>query len=78
MKSFTKTTTMTYEPIWVHFPFMKYDDQFKSIRDKMKYKCKECFKCSHEFKLNEEIGLACFKNVGNKVLCKNCCSELNQ
>ena len=77
MKSFTKTTTITYQPGWIKFPFMKYDEQFKSIRDLAKYKCEECFCCDKLFELDEEIGLAWFKNVGNKVLCKKCCEELN-
>lgn len=61
---------------WIHFPFFTYDEKFKSIRDGMRYKANRCFKCEHHFDLNEEIGLCCFNEVGNKVLCKDCSEEL--
>lgn len=76
MKSFTKTRTQTYTTTFVYFPFKNYDTSFKTIRDGMKYKANKCFKCERSFELNEQIGLACFSEVGNKVLCKNCSEEL--
>lgn len=42
----------------------------------MKYKADECFKCERKFQLDEQIGLVCFNEVENKVLCKNCSEEL--
>lgn len=77
MKSFTKTVTKTFEPLLVKFPVFKYDEQFVEIRSRTSEKFNKCFKCDREFKPNEEIGLACFKNVGNKVLCEQCSAELS-
>lgn len=76
MKSFTKIKTETYTVKNVWFPFSNYDITFKTIRDDMKYKANKCFKCEQKFQLGEQIGLACFNEVGNKVLCKNCSEEL--
>ena len=42
----------------------------------MKYKANKCFKCERKFEMNEPLGLANFKEIGNKVLCKNCSDEL--
>jgi hypothetical protein len=77
MKSFTKTVTTTYEPLWVHFPFIVYDEQFMSIREDFEYKCDGCFKCGHGFKLSEQVGLTCSKEIGNKVLCELCSKEIS-
>ena len=76
MKSFTKTRTETYTTTFVVFPFQNYDLTFKSIRDSMKYKANKCFKCEQKFEMNEQLGLANFKEIGNKVLCENCSNEL--
>lgn len=76
MKSFTKTVTKTYTPIWVHTDFTLYDEEYIEIRSNHSYKANSCFKCNKKFKLNEQIGLACFAEVGNKVLCQFCAEEL--
>jgi hypothetical protein len=76
MQSFTKTTVKTFTPIWVKESYSTYSKQWKNIRDIMDYKANECFKCNKKFSLGDTISLACFKNVGNKVLCKDCAAGL--
>jgi hypothetical protein len=76
MKSFQTVTTKTYTPIWIHQEFSVYDKQFINIRSRMKYKADTCIKCNHKFELNEMIGLGCFENIGNKMLCQKCAKEL--
>lgn len=43
----------------------------------MSYKANSCFKCGRQFTDNESIALACFKEVGNKVLCEHCAKEIS-
>ena len=76
MKPFTRTLTETFTPLWVQTKFSTYTEGFIAIRSKMSYKASQCFKCHHKFVLNETIGLAAFKEVGNKVLCEECCKEI--
>jgi hypothetical protein len=78
MKSFEKITKKVYEPIWVHLGFSTYSKEFKAIRDEMTYTCSSCIKCNHKFKDNESIALACFKGIGNKVLCETCAKEISE
>ena len=78
MKSFTITTTTTYIPLWIQKNFSVYSKEYKIIREKMVYKANKCFKCNHDFILNENIAIACFKNIGNKVLCQKCAIELQE
>ena len=76
MKSFIKTTTKTYDPIWIQQDFSKFTEGFENARRDFKYKCNTCIKCNHRFKRDEQISLACFKDIGNKVLCVKCGKEL--
>lgn len=78
MKSFTKTITITHIPLWIHENYVSYSEEFINIRSKYTYKCNECFKCGYIFKIDDSIGLACFENIGNKVLCNNCAKELTE
>jgi hypothetical protein len=76
MKSFTKTTITTYTPLWVNLDFSKFTVGFKDIRKHYTYKGYNCFKCDKDFDLNEPISLACFEDIGNKLLCVDCGKEL--
>jgi hypothetical protein len=78
MKSFEKVTVTVCEPVWVSVNYSQYTDSFKKIRDNMKYTASSCFKCSKDFVVGENIGLACFKKIGNKVLCKECAEYVAQ
>ena len=77
MKSFTRTKTETFTPLWVKVDFSTYSEDFIRIREKMRYKCSNCFKCHKPFNLGDIVGLAAFKEVGNKVLCKQCAEEIS-
>jgi hypothetical protein len=77
MKSFYKTTVETYRPLWVRTNFSIFDHAWTKIRGNMKYKGFECIKCEMPFKIGDIIGLACFENIGNKVLCENCAKEIS-
>lgn len=77
MKSFSVVTTKVYEPIWVRIHFSRYTSGFKALRDKMTYKANTCIKCHHKFEENEEVSLAAFKGIGNKVLCVPCAEEIS-
>jgi hypothetical protein len=77
MKSFTVTVTKTYTPQWSRFPFTTYGEVFRTIRKDFRYKGDSCFKCNRHFNDNEEVGLAAFVNVGNKMMCKTCIEEIS-
>ena len=76
MKLFIKVTKTVYDPLWVKSNFLIYDKDFVRIRSGLEYKGSHCEKCNHKFKLGESIGLAAFKNIGNKVLCESCVKEI--
>jgi hypothetical protein len=76
MKPFVKITTKAYIPLWVRLDYSSYDDEFRRIRSSFAYKCSECFKCGHSFVPDQPIAIACFKGVGNKVLCNPCAKGL--
>lgn len=76
VKSFTKTLSITYKPIFVWESYSVYNEDFIRIRSAYKYKCNSCFKCDHKFTIGETIGLASFEGVGNKVLCQTCVAEI--
>lgn len=78
MKTFTRTKTETFTPLWIKIDFSIYDEEFIRIRSAMRYKCAECFKCHKPFSLGDSVGLVAFKNVGNKVICKGCAEELSE
>lgn len=78
MTPFTKTVTKTYTPLWVQEHFSVYGDAWICIRKTMTYKANTCFKCENKFQIGDTIGLACFKEVGNKVLCQQCAKEINE
>lgn len=77
MKSFTKITTKIYNPIWIRCNFSVFTDEFKQIRSMFKYKCDTCIKCYHKFNIGESIALACFENIGNKVMCNECAKSIS-
>jgi len=76
MKSFEKITKTKYEPIFVHLGFAVYSENFEIIRATHRYKANSCIKCDRKFKMGETIGLASFKNIGNKVMCEDCAKEI--
>jgi hypothetical protein len=76
MKSFTKTTIKTFTPTWIKKDFTTYDGDYIRVRSTFKNKMNTCMKCDYKFKLGDMIALACFDNIGNKVLCQNCAKEL--
>ena len=77
MNSFIKTTTETFTPLWVRKDFSTYSKTFKNIREGMDYTCRSCFKCEHKFELDEKISIACFKEIGNKILCLTCAEDIS-
>ena len=77
MKSFEKTTTEVFEPLWVNKEFTLYTKGYVNIRKDLEYKANTCIKCNRKFQLDEMIGLACFKNIGNKVICVKCAEEIS-
>ena len=77
MKSFVKTTTKTYNPLWIRQDFSIFSEEFENTRKRFNYKCNSCIKCNHRFNRNESISLACFDGIGNKVLCSTCGKELS-
>lgn len=77
MKSFTKIVETVYEPLWVRAAFSVYNKDFMRIRSAFEYKCDHCEKCDYKFQLGDNIGLAAFKNIGNKVMCDSCVKEIN-
>ncbi len=76
MKSFEKTTKKIYKPLWVKEDFTTYNIEYIDIRSSMKYKADTCIKCAYKFVLGDTIGLACFKGIGNKVICNKCAKEI--
>ena len=77
MKGFIKVTTEHFTPLWVKVDFSTYGEEWIRIRGTMQYKANKCFKCDKPFEMGDTIGIACFKNVGNKVLCKACAEEID-
>lgn len=76
MKSFVKKKTQIYKPKWIKLKFTEYNSEYIRIRGTMKTKMNRCFCCNKGFELNDMIALACFENVGNKVLCQECAADL--
>ena len=76
MKSFTKTTTTTFEPIWINTDAFTYDETFRKIRSGSRKPFKACCKCKRKFDDGERIGIGCFKGKGNLALCGQCAVEL--
>ena len=73
---FVKTTTKTYEVIWIQKEFMKMDEMFRRARERSRLKMNACIKCAHKFEDGEMMGLACFKGIGNRTICATCVDEL--
>jgi len=72
--TFTKTIARTYHRLWSKPDFTTFTDEFIRIRKNMG-DCEEdfrCFMCDKPHVINEGIGLACFREVGNKVICNDC------
>lgn len=65
--------------LWVKPKFTTFTDGYRKIRMTMGDSSEDwvCFKCDRKFILNDIIGLACFKEVGNKILCYDCAVELD-
>ena len=76
MKSFTKIISETYTPLWVAECFSTFNQDWIRIRSGHKYKANTCFKCENKFQIGDTIGLASFKEAGNKVLCQKCAKEM--
>lgn len=68
------TKQTKYEISFANPKVFEYNDTFRKIRDRHKYKCKECFACNHSFNDGEQIGIIA-TNRGNKVVCKDCAEK---
>ena len=69
--------TKTLHDRWCHREWMKCDAEYRRIRDSLrKGSLQTCHWCKHKFKDGEQMALAVFEEVGNKVLCQTCAAEL--
>ena len=75
----TKVINRTYHMLWVKPKFTTFDANFIKIRKNMGDTEEDwfCFKCDKQFKTIETIGIACFREVGNKLICLDCANELD-
>lgn len=78
MAKFSKTTksTKTYTVEWINKDFCTIGPGYRAVRAKSRNKLDTCIKCGHKFADGEKMGLACFTEVGNRVVCGECCDEL--
>lgn len=72
----TTTTTKTFTVEWINKNFCTIGPKFRAVRAKSRNKMDACIKCRHKFVDGESMGLACFKEIGNAVICGSCCDEL--
>jgi hypothetical protein len=72
----TKTKTTIYTAIWVKFDFLTYNENFISVRSRMKSKLDKCFGCNSKLKIGDKVNLASFGKHGNKVLCFTCAKDI--
>jgi hypothetical protein len=68
----TKTTTHKYEVANVALNLFVFNENFRKIRGRFKYKGFACFRCHHKFKDGEKISLLQFKNYPNRLVCHEC------
>lgn len=66
----------TLTALWCRRDFMAMSQEFRRIRAKSKRPMDTCYWCGHAFLDGEMMGLACFKEKGNRTLCQSCADEL--
>lgn len=77
MPEITKTVTITttYKITHVMVDFSTFNEMWRNIRGKYRYKGFECFICHKKFEDGEKIGLI-FCDKGNKTVCQKCGTEI--
>jgi len=68
--------TKTLTAIWCNRDFTVMSQSYRKIRAKTGNPMDACYVCSRDIADGEVVGLACFNQVGNKVLCQTCADEL--
>jgi hypothetical protein len=68
--------TETLSAIWCKRDYSKFTESWREARRVLKNPMDACFWCGHKFNDGEIIGLACFQDKGNKVLCVSCADRL--
>lgn len=69
-----RTRTLTAK--WCKRDFRVMDQKYRDIRAKMGKAMDACHWCGHKIADGEMMGLACFTEGGNKILCQPCAGEL--
>ncbi|MCM3452775.1 hypothetical protein M3685_02280 [Heyndrickxia oleronia] len=71
MPQIIKTSSTTYNIKQIGLDFMVFNEDYRRIRGRAKYKGFNCFSCEKNFVDGEKISLA-ITDKGNKVLCQSC------
>lgn len=77
MAEITKVKKITYKITFAVPDTFCFDEEFKRIRSRFKYKCTACFSCGHKFTDNEMIG-SIATSKGNKVVCNKCAEKFKR
>lgn len=65
-----------YEVQNIGIDFYTYDQSFREIRSRYRYKCDECFMCGHKFEDGEKLSMGNIKGEPNKVFCHSCAMKI--
>lgn len=71
MPQIIKTRTTVYDITHVKVDFSVFDETWRNIRSRFKYKGFGCYACNKPFNDGDQIGLI-FTDRGNKTVCKEC------
>lgn len=71
------TCTRTYTALWCEREFLRMTQNFRKVRASLPDPMDRCFICEKAFVDGEMMALACFEEVGNKMLCQLCASPLS-
>jgi rRNA maturation endonuclease Nob1 len=71
MPEIVKTKKTVYSIKQVAIDFAVFNERWREIRGRFRYKGFECYACNKHFQDGESIGLI-FTDRGNKTVCKEC------
>jgi hypothetical protein len=67
-----RTVTKKYKVIGVAIDTFTFNETFRRIRGKFRYKGAQCFRCFSKFKDGEKMSLLQFSNHPNRMACNQC------
>jgi len=77
MAEVVKKTVRRYRVTQVGRNFSTFNERWRDVRDRSRYKANSCFVCGRHFNEGESIAILLFENHQNRVACDDCATALD-